>query len=79
MMAASPSDSSTNHLKAVAGAIRRNPMQALSIGFLAGFVIGGGQQSRAGQGLIGIAARLMVRQAVINGLAEVIGNHERNN
>jgi hypothetical protein len=77
-MAASPSESSADYLVAVVGAVRRNPMHALGIGFLAGFVIGGGQRSRAGQGLIGLAARMMVRQVVITGLAEVIGNHERN-
>ena len=65
-----------NRLAVVAEAVRRNPLQALGIGFLAGFVIGGGQQSRAGQELIGIATRLMVRQAVFTGISEALVNHE---
>jgi len=40
-------------------------------------VIGGGQRSRAAQRLIGFAARLAVKQAVIATLAEVLGDHER--
>ncbi len=45
----------------------------LGIGLLTGFVIGGGQRSRAGQGLIGFAGPLLARQAVITTLAEVLG------
>jgi len=36
--------------------IQRHPLEALGIGFLTGFVVGGGQQSHIGQGLIGFAA-----------------------
>ena len=73
MMAVSPSEQSVDHL---AAGRRSHPLQALGIGFLTGFVIGGGQRSRAGQCLIGFAARLAVRQAMIATLAEVLGNHE---
>jgi hypothetical protein len=77
MMAASPAERSVNHLAAVEGAARRHPLQALGIGLLTGFVVGGGQRSRAGQCLIGFAARLAVRQVAISTLAEVLGDHER--
>ncbi len=76
-MAASPSERSVDHLAAVKGAARRHPLQALGIGFLTGFVIGGGQRSRTGQVLIGFAVRLALRQAVITTLAEVLGDHEQ--
>jgi hypothetical protein len=73
---ASPAQRSVDHLAAVEGAARRHPLQALGIGFLTGFVIGGGQRSRIGQVLIGFAVRLALRQAVITTLAEVF-NHEQ--
>jgi hypothetical protein len=56
--------------------IRRHPLAALGIGFLAGFVIGGGQQTRVGQGLIGFAARTAIKQALSAAIAEAL-NHER--
>lgn len=52
--------------------IRRYPLQSLGAGFLAGFVIGGGQRSGIGQGLIGFAARLAVRQATISALSQAL-------
>jgi hypothetical protein len=70
MMAVSPSEQSVDHL---AAGRRSHPLQALGIGFLTGFVIGGGQRSRAGQCSIGFAAQLAVRQAMITTLAEVLG------
>jgi hypothetical protein len=77
MKLVSPSEQSIDRLAAVEGAARRHPLQALGIGFLTGFVIGGGQRSRAGQYLIEFGARLAVRQAMINTLTEVLGDHER--
>jgi len=76
-MAASPSQRSVDHLAAIERAARRHPLQALGIGLLTGFVIGGGQRSRTGQVLIGFAVRLALRQAVITTLAEVLGDHEQ--
>lgn len=52
--------------------IRANPFEALGIGFLAGFVIGGGHMSRAGQLLIGFAARTAVKQAATTALSEAL-------
>lgn len=77
MIAAASAERSVARLAVVQGAVRRHPLQALGIGLLTGFVIGGGQRSRAGQCLLGFAARLAVRQAVITTLAEVLGDHER--
>lgn len=50
--------------------IRRHPLESVGIGLLAGFVVGGGQRSRIGQGLIGFAARLAVRQATMAALSQ---------
>jgi hypothetical protein len=52
--------------------IQRYPLEALGIGFLTGFVIGGGQQSRLGQGLIGFAARIAVRRMAVSALSDVL-------
>jgi hypothetical protein len=52
--------------------VRSHPLQALGIGFLTGFVVGGGQNSRAGQGLLGFAARLAVRQIAAMALSEAL-------
>jgi hypothetical protein len=50
--------------------IRRHPLESVGVGFLAGFVVGGGQRSRIGQGLIGFAARLAVRQVTMVALSQ---------
>jgi len=52
--------------------IRRYPLQSIGIGFLTGFVVGGGQSSPIGQGLIGFAARIAMRQAVVAALSEAL-------
>ncbi len=52
--------------------IRRYPLQSLGVGFVAGFVIGGGQRSRIGQGLLGFAARIAVRQATMAALSQAL-------
>jgi hypothetical protein len=66
MKLVSPSEQSVGRPAAVEGAARRHPLQALGIGFLTGFVIGGGQRSRAGQCLIAFAVQMAVRQAMIS-------------
>ena len=76
-MTASAQGRSVDCLPELERAIRRHPLQAIGLGFLTGFVCGGGQRSRIGQGLVGYAARVAVRQAVVTTLAEVLGNHEQ--
>jgi len=75
-MTASAPDRSV-HLQGLEGAIRRHPFHAIGVGFLTGFVCGGGQRTRLGQGLVGLAARIAVRQAMATTLAEAFGNHEQ--
>jgi len=58
-----------NRIMDLESIIRRHPSAALGIGFVAGFVFGGGQQTRVGQGLIGFAARTAVSQAVSAAIA----------
>jgi hypothetical protein len=78
VIAPGPAARSVDDLMAVVqGAVRRYPLQALGIGLLAGFVIGGGERSLAGRRLIGFAVPMALRQAVIATLAEVLGDHER--
>ncbi len=60
------------YLTTVGETIRRHPLEAVGIGFLTGFVMGGGQQSRIGQGLIAFAARFAVRQAAMVALSEAL-------
>jgi hypothetical protein len=52
--------------------IQRHPLEALGVGFLAGFVIGGGQRSRVGQWLVGLAARFAVRQVTMAVVSEAL-------
>lgn len=41
--------------------VQRHPLQSIGIGFLIGFVVGGRQRTRVGQGLIGLPAGQAVR------------------
>jgi hypothetical protein len=54
------------------GSILHYPLQWIGIGFLAGFVVGGGQRSRLGQALIGFAARVAVRTATMSALSRAL-------
>jgi hypothetical protein len=76
-MAAAAQDRSVFRLPELERVIQRYPFRAIGFGFLTGFVCGGGQRSRLGQGLIGWAARIAVKQAVAATLAEALGNHEQ--
>ena len=60
------------YLTSLGESIRSYPLHALGIGFLTGFVVGGGHMSRVGQGLIGFAARMAVRQAATTALSEAL-------
>jgi hypothetical protein len=53
-------------------AIQRHPLEALGLGFLAGFVVGGGHGSRIGQWMIGFAARLAVKQMTMAMVSEAL-------
>jgi hypothetical protein len=59
-----------SYLEEIGENVRRYPLEALGIGFLTGFLFGGGQQSRIGQVLIGVAARFAVRQAAVTALSQ---------
>jgi hypothetical protein len=52
--------------------VQRHPLQSIGIGLLTGFVVSGGQRTRVGQGLIGLAARLAVRQMAFIALSEAL-------
>jgi|HubBroStandDraft_6_1064221.scaffolds.fasta_scaffold1509592_2 hypothetical protein len=56
--------------------IRQHPYEAVALGFLTGFVLGGGQKTRIGQGLVGFAARMALRAAVSRALTEAVRTHE---
>jgi hypothetical protein len=63
-------DRRVSYLEEIGSNVRRYPLEALGIGFLTGFLFGGGQQSRIGQVLIGVAARFAVRQAAVTALSQ---------
>ena len=60
------------YLTTLGASIRSYPLQALGISFLTGFVVGGGHMSRVGQGLLGFAARMAVRQAAATAVSEAL-------
>lgn len=57
--------------------IRQRPVQTVALGFLTGFVLGGGQRTRVGQNLVGFAIRLALRVALSKALVEAIGGNEQ--
>ncbi len=68
---------SRNYTADLQARIRRRPLEAVALGFLTGFVFGGGQTTRIGQGLVGFAARAALRVTVSRALAEAINTHEQ--
>lgn len=68
---------SRNYTADLRAGIRRHPFEAIALGFLTGFVFGGGQTTRVGQGLVGFAARAALRVTVSRALAEAINAHEQ--
>jgi hypothetical protein len=68
---------SRNYTAELQARIREHPFEAVALGFLTGFVFGGGQTTRVGQGLVGFAARAALRVTVSRALAEVINTHEQ--
>jgi hypothetical protein len=60
------------YISELQSAIQRYPLEALGIGFLAGFVVGGGHGSRVGQWMIGFAARLAVKQMTMAMVSEAL-------
>jgi hypothetical protein len=61
-----------SYLEAIETNVRRYPMEAMGIGLLAGFVVGGGQHVRLGRELIGLAARAAVRYAAMTALSQTM-------
>jgi hypothetical protein len=68
---------SRNYTAELQARIRRRPFEAVALGFLTGFVLGGGQRTRVGQGLVGFAAHAALRVTVSRALAEAISTHEQ--
>jgi hypothetical protein len=71
-MESNTQDQASEYISEVQLAIQRHPLQALGIGFLAGFVVGGGHSSRVGQWMIGFAARLAVKQMTMAMVSEAL-------
>jgi hypothetical protein len=68
---------SSGYIADLQGTIRRRPLEAVAVGFLTGFVCGGGQRTQLGQGLVGAAARIALRLTVSRALAEAMKSHEQ--
>ena len=56
--------------------VTERPLTALVVAAGAGFIVGGGARSRLGLAMLGIAARIGIRQATVNFIKQVT-NHER--
>jgi hypothetical protein len=58
--------------------VRDEPLTALAIAVTAGFILGGGADTRAGRAALALVGRLTIRGAVSNLLAGILtGSHER--
>jgi hypothetical protein len=61
-----------SYLHTIESNVRRYPMEAMGIGLLTGFVVGGGQHAQLGRELIGLAARFAVRYAAMTALSQTM-------
>ena len=68
---------SETYIAGLQSSIRRRPVESLALGFLAGFVVAGGQRNPVGQTLVGLATRVALRLAVSRALAEAINTNEQ--
>jgi hypothetical protein len=58
--------------------VRDEPLTALAIAVTAGFILGGGAETRVGRSALGFVGRFAIRGAVSNLLVGMLmGNHER--
>jgi hypothetical protein len=71
-MEATAYDRTSEYVAELSNTIQQHPLEALGIGFLTGFVVGGGHGSRVGQWLIAFAARLAVKQMTLAVVSEAL-------
>jgi hypothetical protein len=64
-------------LNAVEESIKENPLTALGMAALAGFVVGGGYRSKLGISLIWLAGRVAMRRAVIAAVSRAVDHDGR--
>jgi hypothetical protein len=63
--------------RSLEGFVKDEPLTALAIAVTAGFILGGGAETRIGRSALGFVGRFAIRSAVSNLLvAMLVGNHE---
>jgi hypothetical protein len=57
--------------------VREDPLRSLGVATAAGFILGGGLNSRIGLALLTVAGRMALREVVTRSLVELIsGSHD---
>jgi hypothetical protein len=67
----------SSRLRDVEESIKDQPVKALAVAAIAGFVVGGGYRSRLGIYLLGLVGRTALRNVAFSALSEAI-NKDRN-
>ncbi len=65
------------YIAGLQSSIRRRPVESLALGFMTGFVFAGGQRTRVGQTLVGLATRVALRLTMSRALVETMDTHEQ--
>src|SRR5277367_2540448 len=64
-------------LRALEESIKEQPIKALGLGALAGFVIGGGYRSRLGLSVLLFMGKAAMREMAVSAVAGAINQHDR--
>jgi hypothetical protein len=73
----SQANTTSARLRDVEESIKGQPIKALAVAALVGFVVGGGYRSRLGISLLGFVGRTTLRKVAFSALSEAI-NNDRN-
>jgi hypothetical protein len=65
----------TSAQRPLADQVRENPLLALAVAAMVGFVTGGGARSRAGLAMLMFVGKLATRKAVLSAIVKAVDNH----
>ncbi len=70
-------ESVSARLRALEESIKEQPLKALGIGALAGFVVGGGYRTRLGLSILLFMGKAAMREVAVSAVAGAINQHDR--
>ena len=75
---ASPDASPRHRTRSVSEYVREDPLSSMAIAAAAGFIVGGGLNSRVGQAMLAIVGRVALQSAATNFLTGMVVGTDKN-